>query len=99
MFDFKNIFVFDLANNHQGDVNHALKIIEECSQVSKRNDVRVAFKFQFRQLNTFIHPEHQVVTNSKHLKRFKDTELSISDYKILVSSCKKSWNDDHLYSF
>ena len=36
MFDFKNIFVFDLANNHQGDVNHALKIIEECSHVSKK---------------------------------------------------------------
>ena len=99
MFDFENIFVFDLANNHQGDVNHALKIIEECSKISKRNDVRVAFKFQFRQLNTFIHPEHQVVTNSKHLKRFKDTELSIEDYKISVPSCKKCWNDNYLYSF
>ena len=90
MFDFENIFVFDLANNHQGDVNHALKIIEECSKISKRNDVRVAFKFQFRQLNTFIHPEHQVVTNSKHLKRFKDTELSIEDYKILYQAVKNA---------
>ena len=35
MFDFENIFVFDLANNHQGDVNHALKIIEECSKFLK----------------------------------------------------------------
>ena len=41
-------------------------------------------------MNTFIHPEHQVVTNSKHLKRFKDTELSIADYKILFQAVKNA---------
>ena len=28
-FDFENLFVFDLANNHQGDFNHAKKIINK----------------------------------------------------------------------
>ena len=64
--------------------------MKNVQKFSKRNDVRVAFKFQFRQLNTFIHPEHQVVTNSKHLKRFKDTELSIADYKTLYQAVKNA---------
>ena len=57
-FDFNDLFIFDLANNHQGSVDHALKIIKDIGSVVKAQGVRGVFKFQFRQLETFIHP-HQ----------------------------------------
>ena len=33
--DFNNLFVLDLANNHQGDLNHAKKIISDFSDTLK----------------------------------------------------------------
>ena len=54
MFDFENLFVLDLANNHQGDLLHGKSIIEQVSRIIRKNEVRGAIKFQFRQLKTFI---------------------------------------------
>ena len=48
-FNFNNLFVLDLANNHQGSVEHGLKIIKECGKVVRKHKVRAALKFQFRQ--------------------------------------------------
>ena len=55
-FDFHDLFILDLANNHQGSVEHGLRIIQSAADVIKRRSVRAAIKFQFRQLDTFIHP-------------------------------------------
>ena len=35
-FNFNNLFVLDLANNHQGSVEHGLKIIKECGKSSSK---------------------------------------------------------------
>ena len=56
-FDFNGLFILDLANNHQGDLDHGLNIIEELGSVTRNLGVRAAIKFQFRQLDTFIHPD------------------------------------------
>ena len=58
-FDFRDMFILDLANNHQGSVEHGLKIIQSTAEIVKRHSVRAAIKFQFRQLDSFIHPSHQ----------------------------------------
>jgi len=55
-FDFNGLFAYDLANNHQGDLEHALNIINAVGEVNREAAVRGALKFQFRQLDTFIHP-------------------------------------------
>tara|TARA_X000000950_G_scaffold41682_1_gene45720 strand:+ start:28254 stop:29789 length:1536 start_codon:yes stop_codon:yes gene_type:complete len=89
-FDFKNIFVMDLANNHQGDIDHAKKIINLIGKIVKKEKIRAVFKFQFRQLSTFIHSDHKKNSNNKHIPRFLSTELSIDDYKILLSEVKKN---------
>ena len=44
-FNFNDLFVFDLANNHQGDVAHARGIIEAVGGVVKQRGVRGVFKF------------------------------------------------------
>jgi N-acetylneuraminate synthase len=87
-FDFNGLFVFDLANNHQGDVPHALRIIDELGQVAKVNAVRAALKFQFRQLDTFVHPRHKQDSANKHIPRFLSTRLSNSDYAVLAEAVR-----------
>ena len=55
MYPFKDTLVFDLANNHQGDVNHAKDIIKKIGDICKTKKVSGVFKLQFRDLDTFIH--------------------------------------------
>jgi len=33
--NFEGLFVYDMANNHQGDLEHGLRIIKEFAGVSK----------------------------------------------------------------
>ena len=49
-FDFSDLVVFELANNHQGRIDHGLAVICAVAEVARRHDVRAAVKFQFRQL-------------------------------------------------
>ena len=64
-FDFRNLFVLDLANNHQGSVEHGKAIIERCADVVAKHGVRAALKFQFRDLDTFVHVDHLVGSNQQ----------------------------------
>ncbi len=83
-FSFENLFVYDLANNHQGDFDHAARIIAEVGAANKTGGVRGALKFQFRQLDSFIHPDFQNRTDHKYVKRFSETRLSMEDFARLV---------------
>lgn len=82
-FSFENLFVYDLANNHQGDVDHAVRVINEVGRVNKAAGVRGALKFQFRQLDTFIHPDFQGRKDHKYVKRFSETRLSMDQFRFL----------------
>lgn len=88
-FDFKNLFVLDLANNHQGDLKHGLRIIEEVGAVVRANRARAALKFQFRALDgDFIHPSHRKDSTNKHIPRFLSTKLSEEDYRKLTAAVR-----------
>lgn len=83
-FNFQDLFVLDMANNHQGSVEHGTNIIRSMAEVARKNDARAALKFQFRQLDTFIHPDHRVSTTNKHIPRFLSTELKRPDYQRML---------------
>ncbi len=87
-FDFKDLFVLDIANNHQGDLKHGETIIRSMAGVAKGAGVRAALKFQFRQLDTFIHPSHQVGSELKYVQRFSATKLKRSEFKTLVNTVR-----------
>ncbi|HYC72432.1 MAG TPA: N-acetylneuraminate synthase family protein [Opitutaceae bacterium] len=87
-FSFQDLFVLDLANNHQGSVDHALRIIEEVGAVVRANSARAAFKFQFRQLDTFVHPAHQRQSANKHIPRFLSTRLGRTDFARLTQAVR-----------
>ena len=88
-FNFDKVFILDLANNHQGDLQHGLDIIKNLGEVVAQTGVRAALKFQFRQLNTFIHPAYKDKKDIKHIPRFIDTELSQSDYQKLTQAVRE----------
>ena len=89
-FDFKDIFIFDMANNHQGRLEHGLKIIREIAKVAHSNGVRGALKFQFRQLDTFIHPAHVKESPNKHIPRFLSTRLEKEEFRTLTEEVRQN---------
>jgi sialic acid synthase SpsE/quercetin dioxygenase-like cupin family protein len=79
----KPLFIFEMANNHMGSVEHGLKIIREMNEASKDFDFHFAFKFQFRHLDTFIHPDFKGRSDVKYVKRFSETRLNKEEFKKL----------------
>lgn len=76
MFD-KPLFIFEMANNHQGDVAHGKKIIHALREASKdyMEEFHFAVKFQYRDLDTFLHPAYRGRLDLKNVKRFQETRL------------------------
>lgn len=89
-FDFSGLFIYDLANNHQGDFEHGLNIIRALGDISREKGVRGALKFQFRQLDTFIHPDYRDKPDIKHIPRFISTALDIDQYRTLTTAVRDS---------
>ena len=88
-FDFTDIFIYDMANNHQGDEQHALMIIQAMGEVTRDTGVRGALKFQFRHIDTFIHPDYKDRTDVKHIPRFVSTALDKATYQRLTEAVKQ----------
>jgi len=77
---FDKLFIFEMANNHSGELEHGLKIIRDISKVAKKYDFSFAFKFQYRDLDTFIHSDYHSRTDIKYVKRFAETALNEDDF-------------------
>ena len=88
-FSFNDLFVFDLANNHQGDMDHAKNIIKGVSELKINENINGAIKFQFRDLDTFIHKNARKNKDNKHIERFLSTELSKKNFEELADYAKK----------
>ena len=84
----EDIFVLDLANNHQGSLSHAKNIINQYSKIIKKQKIKATIKFQFRNIDTLIHPEYKKFEDNKHISRFKSTKLSINQYQELIKLIK-----------
>jgi sialic acid synthase SpsE len=52
--------------------------------------VRAALKFQFRDLDTFIHPAHQQNSTNKHIPRFLATRLNEADFGVLAEEVRRA---------
>ncbi len=84
------LFVFELANNHMGDVEHGLRVINEFGALAKEFDFSFAFKLQFRELDSFIHPDYKNRTDIKYIKRFSETRLDRDETRRLVDAIKSN---------
>lgn len=73
---YNNLFVLEMANNHQGSVEHGKEVIKQMKAVCDNFPFQFAFKLQYRNLKTFIHPDYKDRQDIKYVKRFRDTELT-----------------------
>lgn len=88
----KPLFIYEMANNHQGSVEHGKRIIRELRKVSEpyRDRFHFAVKFQYRNLDTFIHPDYQDRDDIKNVKRFKDTRLNKAQFAELLDEVREN---------
>ena len=80
-------YIFEMANNHQGSVDHAKKIINEFSKVAKETGINAAIKLQFRQLDSFVHNDFKKA-DLKFVKRFNSTRLSKEQFAEITEHVK-----------
>jgi len=87
---FDELFVLELANNHWGDLERGKQIVNDYSRVVRYNNVRAAIKLQFRDVDSFVHPEAQERTDIRYIKKTMDTKLSREELAALVDHIRKS---------
>jgi N-acetylneuraminate synthase len=86
----KPLIIFEMANNHMGDLQHARKIINNFSILAKKfkKKLNFAIKFQFRHLDSYIHKSYKF-SDHPQVKRFLDTKLTNKQWDQLIKYTKK----------
>jgi len=85
----KPLFIFEMANNHMGDLYHGKKIVQELKKIT--NDFQefdFAVKLQLRD-DSFFHPSHIHRQDHKLIKRFVETRLG-DKFVSLIDEIKKN---------
>ncbi|MBZ0105898.1 MAG: N-acetylneuraminate synthase family protein [Sulfuricella denitrificans] len=82
------LFVLEMANNHMGDVEHGVAVIRAFGEVCRAFPFHFAFKLQYRDLDTFIHPAARGRDDIKYVKRFSETRLSRQNFDRLVAEMR-----------
>jgi N-acetylneuraminate synthase len=77
-------YIFEMANNHMGSVTHAKQIIDDFSDLANHKNLSAGIKLQFRNLDTFIHPDFKHRNDLKYVKRFNETRLTKGEFKEIV---------------
>ncbi|MEY4593284.1 MAG: hypothetical protein RIR18_2179 [Pseudomonadota bacterium] len=83
-----NLFVLEMANNHMGDLAHGLKVIRTFGEICKSYPFKFAFKLQYRDLDTYIHPSMRGREDIKYVKRFAETRLSRKQFDDLIAAIR-----------
>ncbi len=86
---FENLIIFEMAKSHQGSVEHGIDIIREMAKIARKYNVKAAVKLQYRNLDTFIHPDYKGRTDVKHIPRFESTRLTYGEFTELVEAIKE----------
>lgn len=100
---FTDLFVLELANNHWGSVERGKEIIRQHGKVVQEMGVKAAIKFQFRDVDTFVHSafkpaekvakEGEVVqapgSSSRYIKKTIATKLTPEEFAELLSEVKE----------
>ena len=87
----KPFVVFEMANNHMGDVAHGCAVIKAFADAvaSFRDDFEFGFKLQYRDLDSFIHPDAKGREDIKYVKRFEETRLDDSQFRSLLATMRE----------
>ena len=85
----KPLFIFEMANNHMGDLAHGKKIVQELKKITNNfQEFDFAVKLQLRD-DSFFHPDHIDRQDHKLIKRFVETRLG-DEFISLIDEIKKN---------
>ncbi|RNC90846.1 MAG: cupin domain-containing protein [Synechococcus sp. YX04-3] len=86
------LIILEMANNHSGSLSHGKEIIEAYSKICARyaNSYDFVFKFQYRELNTFIRKDMAGDFNIPLIKRFSETRLTADEFQDLIKCCREN---------
>lgn len=84
------LFIFEMANNHMGSVEHGLRIVDAMREASSGFPFSFAVKLQYRDIDTFIHPDYHNRLDLKFVKRFSETRLSWEQFKQIKDAIEKA---------
>jgi sialic acid synthase SpsE/D-lyxose ketol-isomerase len=79
--DSRPLFVYEMANNHMGDVEHGIRIVHELKAASEGFPFGFCVKLQYRDIDSCIHPAYKGRYDLKYVKRFSETHLSWDQYR------------------
>jgi sialic acid synthase SpsE len=85
---FENLFVLEAANNHWGSLARGIKIVRDFGTIVRYNGVRAAIKFQFRDVDAFIHKDFSGNKEIRYISKTEATKLSKEDFSALVKEIK-----------
>lgn len=88
----KPLVVFEMANNHMGDPAHGVAVIDAFGAAAApyRDAFDFAFKLQYRDLDTFIHPAAKGRADLKYVKRFEETRLGQGEFRALLEAMRRN---------
>ncbi|SHM79934.1 N-acetylneuraminate synthase [Anaerosporobacter mobilis DSM 15930] len=86
---FDDLFIFEMANSHQGSVEHGIDIIHAMGKIARKHNIKAAVKLQYRNLDTFIHPDYKDRTDVNHIPRFMSTRLTYDQFTQLVDAVRE----------
>lgn len=86
---FEELFVLEAANNHWGSLDRGLKIVQDFGIIARYNSVRAAIKFQFRDVDTFIHKDFRGSQDLRYVKKTEATAMSKDHFRIIVQKIRQ----------
>ena len=87
---FENLFVLELANNHWGKLDRGLKIIRDFARVVRFNDVHAAIKLQFRDVDSFVHPDFRDRSDIRYIKKTLATKMPWENLRAMVEAVREA---------
>lgn len=87
---FSDLFVLEMASNHQGNLDRAIHIVQQYAKIVRFNNVRAAIKLQFRDLDNFIHKDFIDRKDIRYVQRVNSTKLSKDAFATLVETIRGS---------
>jgi sialic acid synthase SpsE len=85
---FTNLLVLELANNHWGSLERALKIVRDYGTVVRYNNVRAAIKLQFRDVDHFIHEAFRGREDLRYVRKTEATKMGREEFDGVVQEIK-----------
>jgi N-acetylneuraminate synthase len=86
---FENLFVLEAANNHWGSLERGLKLVQDFGIVVRYNNVKAAIKFQFRDVDSFVHRDFKGNKELRYISKTEATAMQQEQYGALVRKVRE----------